>query len=88
MPFNYKKSVGRKPGAHPYTQQDMKHIGWCIKNKIKIAVIPNWKGFHDEWKVELNINNKIHLDPNVYKASEAHVKMYEYAKYYYDKYNK
>ena len=57
-----------------------------MKKGIKIAVIPNWNGGSDEWKVELNIKKKIHLDPKVYKDKEALAKMYEYAKYYYDKY--
>ena len=86
--FRYTKTVGRRPGSHPYTPENMKHIGWCIKRGIKIAIIPYWEGSHDEWKIELNINKKIHLDPEVYKADKAHIKMYEYAKYYYDKYNK
>ena len=84
--FKYAKNTGRNPGYHPYTDEDMKHIGFCMKKGIKIAVIPYWEGSSDEWRVELNINNKIHLDPKVYKVREAHEKMYEYAKYYYDKY--
>ena len=84
--FKYAKNTGRNPGYHPYTDEDMKHIGFCIKKGIKIAVIPYWEGQSDEWRVELNINNKIHLDPKVYKVREAHEKMYEYAKYYYEKY--
>ena len=84
--FKYAKNTGRSPGYHPYTDEDMKHIGFCIKKGIKIAVIPYWEGQSDEWRVELNINNKIHLDPKVYKVREAHEKMYEYAKYYYEKY--
>ena len=84
--FKYAKNTGRSPGAHPYLPQDMKHVVWCMKKGIKIAVIPHWEGASNEWRVELNINKKIHLDPNVYKADKAHVKMYEYAKYYYDKY--
>ena len=84
--FRYTKNTGRKPGAHTYTPQDIKHIIWCIKKGIKIAVIPNWEGSSDEWKIELNIKKKIHLDPAIYKADEAYKKMYEYAKYYYDKY--
>ena len=84
--FKYAKNTGRSPGYHPYTDQDMKHIGWCLKKGIKIAVIPNWDGASDEWRVELNINKKIHLDPKIYKDKEALVKMYEYYKYYYDKY--
>ena len=84
--FKYAKNTGRNPGYHPYTDKDMKHIGFCMKKGIKIAVIPYWEGSSDEWRLELNINNKIHLDPKVYKVREAHEKMYEYAKYYYDKY--
>ena len=83
--FKYKKTPGRNPGAHPYTPENMKHIIWCLKHKIKISVDPYWEGSSDEWRIELNINNKIHLDPKIYNASEAHIKMYEYAKYYYDK---
>ena len=84
--FKYAKNTGRNPGYHPYTDEDMKHIGFCMKKGIKIAVIPYWDGASDEWKVELNINKKIHLDPTIYMADEAHKKMYEYYKYYYDKY--
>ena len=84
--FKYAKNSGRSPGVHPYTPEDMKRIIWCIKKGIKIAVIPHWEGKNDEWRVELNINKKIHLDPKIYEADEAHVKMYEYAKYYYEKY--
>ena len=84
--FRYTKNTGRKPGAHTYTPQDIKHIIWCIKKGIKIAVFPYWEGSSDEWKIELNIKKKIHLDPAIYKADEAYKKMYEYAKYYYDKY--
>ena len=84
--FKYAKNTGRSPGYHSYTDQDMKHIGFCIKKGIKIAVIPYWEGQSDEWRVELNIKKKIHLDPAIYMADEAHEKMYEYYKYYYDKY--
>ena len=84
--FRYTKNTGRKPGAHTYTPQDIKHIIWFMKKGIKIAVIPYWEGSSNEWKIELNIKNKIHLDPAIYKADEAYKKMYEYAKYYYDKY--
>jgi len=86
--FKIKRNTGRSPGYYPYTPEDMKHIVWCIKKGIKIAVIPNWDGASNEWKVELNIKKKIHLDPAIYMADEAHKKMYEYAKYYYDKYKK
>ena len=85
--INSKKVVGQSPGFLKYTKQDIKHVCWCNKKGIKIAVIPDW-GNSGEWKVELNINKKIHLDPKAYKDKEALAKMYEYYKYYYDKYNK
>ena len=50
--FKYNKTPGRSPGFLTYTNQDIKHIGWCIKKGIKIAVIPNWEGSNDEWRVQ------------------------------------
>ena len=84
MAFFKKATKGRSPGNHPYTPEDMKRVGWCMNKNIKIAVIPSGT----EWQVELNINNKVHLDPKVYQGQEATEKMYEYYKYYYDKHNK
>ena len=86
--FRYTKSTGRSPGYHPYTNQDIKRVIWCMKKGIKIAVTPHWDGASNEWRIELNIKKKIHLDPAIYKADEAYKKMYEYYKYYYDKYKK
>ena len=83
MAFFKKAAKGKSPGQHPYTPEDIKRVGWCMDNNIKIAVIPS--GI--DWQVELNINDKIHLNPKVYKAKEAYEKMYEYYKYYYDKHN-
>ena len=76
--------TGKSPGYHNHTREDMKRVNWCLRNKIKIAVIP--KGI--DWQVEINLNKQIHLDSKVYKAKEATEKMYEYYKYYYDKHNK
>lgn len=84
--FKYNRTPGRSTGKRPYTPEDMKRVGWCMKKGISIGVIPNWEGSTDEWKVELNINGKIHIDPKVYEGYDALGKMYEYYKYYYDKY--
>jgi len=78
-----KAKTGKSPGYHNYTRDDMKRVNWCVRNGIKIAVIP--KGI--DWQVEINLNKKIHLDSKVYRAKEAYKKMYEYYKYYYDKHN-
>ena len=78
-----KKTIGKSPGYHPYTREDLKRVGWCLDKNIKIAVIPN----ETKWQVEININKTIHLDSKIYEAGEAYKKMYEYYKYYYDKHN-
>ena len=79
-----KSQGGKSPGYHNYTNEDVKRVNWCMRQVIKIAVIPN--GI--DWQVELNINDKIHLDSKIYEAKEATEKMYEYYKYYYDKHKK
>ena len=76
--------TGKSPGQHNYTREDMKRVNWCLRNGIKVAVIPNGT----KWQVEVNLNKTIHLDSKVYNADEAYKKMYEYYKYYYDKHNK
>ena len=78
-----KSKTGKSPGIYSYTREDMKRVNWCMNKGIKIAVIPSGT----EWQVEINLNKKIHLDSNIYKADEAYKKMYEYYKYYYDKQN-
>ena len=84
MAFYKKATKGKSPGQHSYTLEDMKRVDWCITKGIKIAVTP----IGIRWQVELNINGKIHLNPEQYEGKEATEKMYEYYKYYYDKYNK
>ena len=83
MAFYKKAAKGLSPGSHSYTRDDMKRVNWCMNKGIKIAVIPNGV----DWQVEININKKIHLNPEIYKADKAYEKMYEYYKYYYDKHN-
>ena len=85
MAFYKKAAKGKSAGKHPYTKEDMKMVGWCIQKNIFVAVIPNWEGGFDEWKVEITINGRSNLDPKVYSGYDAQTKMYEYYKYYYDK---
>jgi len=63
----------------------MKRIAWCMNKKIHVATSP--KGTN--WQVEIRMNGgDWKPDPKTYDYNEAHKKMYEYYKYYYDKYNK
>ena len=81
----FKKQKGRTAGSHPYTANDMKRVGWCHGKDIFVAVTPSWEESMDDWKVEIRINGRIHLDPKTYSGYDAQTKMYEYYKYYYDK---
>ena len=79
-----KKSTGKNPGYHPYTNEDMKRVSWCIDRRIKIAVIPSGT----KWKIDIVVNNKKHTDPSSYDDDVVYNKVNEYYKYYYDKHNK
>ena len=81
----FKKQKGRTAGSHPYTANDMKRVGWCHSKDIFVAVTPSWEESMDDWKVEIRINGRTHLDPKTYNGYAAQTKMYEYYKYYYDK---
>ena len=67
---------------------EMKIIGWCLNNNIKVGIGPDWKNDITKWKIDIVVNNKNHTDPNRYNDEQALEKMYEYYKYYYDKHNK
>ena len=84
----WQKSPSKKPPEKTWTNEEMKIIGWCLNKNIKVAITPNWKEDANKWLIEININNKIHKDPNRYDNEVVYNKVNEYYKYYYDKYNK
>jgi len=83
-----KKQFGRSPEVYNYSDEEIKIAGWCLSNNISVAVSPDWHGSLSEWMIEIKIKDNIHVDPTRYKKSDVLPKMYEYYKYYYDKYNK
>ena len=84
----WQKSPSKKPPEKAWTNEEMKIIGWCLNKNIKVAITPDWKEDINKWLIEININNKIHKDPNRYDNEVVYNKVNEYYKYYYDKYNK
>ena len=84
----WQKSPSKKPPEKAWTNEEMKIIGWCLNKNIKVAITPNWEEDANKWLIEININNKIHKDPNRYDNEVVYNKVNEYYKYYYDKYNK
>jgi len=85
---SYKPKAKKKKGNilyYPYTDKNIKHVSWCVNKNIHVAVSPG----EIKWKVEIRMNKgDWNKDPGVYEHEEAMKKMYEYYKYYYDKYNK
>ena len=85
---SYKPKTKKKKGGtlyYPYTRKDMKRVNWCLEKNIEVAVSPG----NSKWKVEIRMNKgDWKRDPGVYEHEEAMEKLYEYYKYYYDKYNK
>lgn len=83
----WKKSPSKRPPTKVWSTEEMKVIGWCLQNNIGVSISPDWKDDLQRWQIEININGKVHTDPNKYNGNVLD-KMYEYYKYYYDKHNK
>jgi len=86
--FKWQKAPSKKPPQRSWSKDEMKIIGWCMNNNIKIAISPDWKDDLNRWQIDININSKIHKDPNKYNDDVVYNKVNEYYKYYYDKHNK
>ena len=69
-----------------WSDDEMKIVGWCIENNIAISCMPDWKNDRDKWVIDIKINKNTHTDPNTYENDTVLNKIYEYYKYYYDKY--
>ena len=84
---SYKQKAKKKQTSlyYTYTDIDIKRVSWCMDKNIHVAVSPG----ETKWKVEIRMNKgDWKQDPDIYEHEEAMKKMYEYYKYYYDKYNK
>ena len=84
----WQRSPTRKPPVKSWEPKEMKIIGWCLNRNIGVGISPDWKDSMNRWKIDININGKIHTDPNLYSDDVVYNKVNEYYKYYYDKYNK
>ena len=84
----WQKSPSRKAPERNWNDDEMKVISWCLNNGIAISISPDWKDDLNRWKIDININGKMHEDPNRYNNEVVYNKVNEYYKYYYDKYNK
>ena len=79
----WNKTPSRKLPTRSWTEEEMKIIGWCLVRNIKIGISPDWKDEMNRWQIDININGKIHTDPNRYENDTVYNKVVEYYKYYY-----
>ena len=84
----WNKTPSKQAPKRSWSNEEMKIIGWCLNKKIGVAISPDWKDGLNRWQIEINVNSKIHTDPNRYSDDVVYNKVNEYYKYYYDKYNK
>ena len=84
----WQKTPSKKGLQRSWLENEMKIIGWCLNKNIGVSISPDWEDGLNRWKIDININGKIHQDPNRYENEVVYNKVNEYYKYYYDKYNK
>tara|TARA_R110002012_G_scaffold112102_1_gene257504 strand:- start:252 stop:530 length:279 start_codon:yes stop_codon:yes gene_type:complete len=79
----WNKAPSKKTPKRAWSESEMKIVGWCLNNNIKVGISPDWKGGLNNWIIEIKINNNIHTDPNVYNENVVYDKVLEYYNYYY-----
>ena len=79
----WQRAPSKKAPERSWDKQEMKIIGWCLVRNIKIGISPDWKDEMNRWQIDININGKIHTDPNRYENDTVYNKVVEYYKYYY-----
>tara|TARA_R100001594_G_scaffold67311_1_gene101655 strand:- start:511 stop:780 length:270 start_codon:yes stop_codon:yes gene_type:complete len=84
----WSKTPSKKAPQRSWSEDEMKIISWCLNKKIGVSISPDWEDDLTRWQIDININSKIHKDPNRYSDDVVYNKVNEYYKYYYDKYNK
>ena len=84
----WSKTPTKKGVSRSWSSAELKIISWCLNNKIKIGVSPDWKDSLNRWQIDISINKKTYTDPHRYDNDVVYNKVNEYYKYYYDKYNK
>ena len=80
------RSKSKNTPTRSWGDDEMKIIGWCLNKKIEISIMPDWKDQLNNCKIDIKINKKIFTDPNRYEDDKVLDKVYEYYKYYYEKY--
>ena len=70
-------------GQYMPTTVETEAYRWCINNGIYISP---WATGEGAWYVDITINGKNHRSPKTYGKVTIWIKLYEFYKYYYNKY--
>ena len=79
----WSKTPSKKSPERAWTIEELKIAGWCLNKKIGVGISPDWKEGFNNWKIEIKINNNLHVDPNTYNEDVVYDKVVEYYNYYY-----
>lgn len=72
-------------GNYLPSELEKEAMHWCINNNIRISP----KAISTvSWSVIIDLNKKLNEDPVAYPKVEIWKKIYQYYKYYYEKYGK
>ena len=80
-----KKKGAMDMGKYISSEEDLRAYSWCINNNIYISP---WCKDNSSWYIDIVINGNSNKSPEAYKKNEIWKKLYEYYRYYYDKYRK
>ena len=72
-------------GSYLPTSEELVAYRWCINNGIYISPFATGEA---TWYLDIEINKKTNRSPSPYSKDTIWIKMYEFYKYYYDKYAK
>ena len=70
-------------GYYMPSEKDREAQSWCRNNGIYISPFANGEG---AWYIEIKMNNKTNRSPLTYGPVSIWIQMYEFYKYYYNKY--
>jgi len=70
-------------GHYMPSKEETKAYRWYINNGIYISPYANGEG---AWYIDIKLNTKITRSPEVYGKITIWIKLFEFYKYYYNKY--
>ena len=72
-------------GSYLPTSEELMAYRWCINNGILISPFATGEA---TWYIDIQINKRTNRSPDVYSKDAIWIKIYEFYKYYYNKYAK